>query len=366
MRQSLFRVLLTLGLFACASAAHAQIITPASPPLIAANGVCTADIPMQNVASATVSITGTWAGTLEVRASSNGTDFVVVRAFNQASAAEVASVTGNAILWVPNPGFSAIRVCSTAWTSGTATITATRGFGMASGGGTATIEGGVTIDDVGISSFPDNEPINIAQVAGASPSNTNPFPVRLTDGTNYVATLPVSLASVPSHAVTNAGTFAVQAAQSGTWNIANLVLFGGQAPDFGAGNASTGTLRVILANDSPGGTGGGGSPSPSTDTHSFTTVTSDTAVDVSDQTLKYWSLQVKGTGAAATSWTVTLEVSLDGTNYVPILTHTDTSTSDGGIVAMSTPFPALYYRTRVTALTLGSASAISVTAVGMN
>lgn len=35
-------------------------------------------------------------------------------------------------------------------------------------------------------------------------------------------TLAVSLASVPSHAVTNAGTFATQAAQSGTWNVANL------------------------------------------------------------------------------------------------------------------------------------------------
>lgn len=31
--------------------------------------------------------------------------------------------------------------------------------------------------------------------------------------------LPVSLASVPAHAVTNAGTFAVQAAQSGTWTV---------------------------------------------------------------------------------------------------------------------------------------------------
>lgn len=38
-------------------------------------------------------------------------------------------------------------------------------------------------------------------------------------GTFWQATQPVSLASVPSHAVTNAGTFAVQAAQSGTWNV---------------------------------------------------------------------------------------------------------------------------------------------------
>ena len=38
-------------------------------------------------------------------------------------------------------------------------------------------------------------------------------------GTFWQATQPVSLASVPSHAVTNAGTFAVQAAQSGTWTV---------------------------------------------------------------------------------------------------------------------------------------------------
>lgn len=37
-----------------------------------------------------------------------------------------------------------------------------------------------------------------------------PVFVRLSDGTSSISTLPVSLASVPSHAVTNAGTFAVQ------------------------------------------------------------------------------------------------------------------------------------------------------------
>jgi hypothetical protein len=41
-----------------------------------------------------------------------------------------------------------------------------------------------------------------------------PMPV---DGSGV--TQPVSLASVPSHAVTNAGTFATQAAQSGTWTV---------------------------------------------------------------------------------------------------------------------------------------------------
>lgn len=46
-----------------------------------------------------------------------------------------------------------------------------------------------------------------------------PVFVRLSDGSSAITTLPVSLASVPSHAVTNAGTFAVQAAQSGTWTV---------------------------------------------------------------------------------------------------------------------------------------------------
>lgn len=84
--------------------------------------------------------------------------------------------------------------------------------------------------------------------AAAALSATNFVPVRLTDGSAYLAALPitdnggsltvdgtvavtgtfwqatqpVSLASVPSHDVTNAGTFAVQAAQSGTWNVTNI------------------------------------------------------------------------------------------------------------------------------------------------
>lgn len=41
----------------------------------------------------------------------------------------------------------------------------------------------------------------------------------LTDAQLRATAVPVSLASVPSHAVTNAGTFAVQAAQSGGWTV---------------------------------------------------------------------------------------------------------------------------------------------------
>jgi adhesin/invasin len=48
---------------------------------------------------------------------------------------------------------------------------------------------------------------------------TNATAVKV-DGS--AVTQPVSIASLPSGAVTNAGTFAVQAAESGTWNITNV------------------------------------------------------------------------------------------------------------------------------------------------
>lgn len=70
--------------------------------------------------------------------------------------------------------------------------------------------------------------------------------------------LPVSLASVPSHAVTNAGTFAVQASQSGTWNIGTVTaltgitnalpagsnVIGHVITDTGSTTAVTGTVAV--------------------------------------------------------------------------------------------------------------------------
>lgn len=82
-------------------------------------------------------------------------------------------------------------------------------------------------------------------------------------GTFWQATQPVSLASVPSHAVTNAGTFAVQVdgaaltslqllddAVSGTgFNISQM---NGVAVTMGNGASGTGVQRVTIANDSTG------------------------------------------------------------------------------------------------------------------
>lgn len=67
---------------------------------------------------------------------------------------------------------------------------------------------------------------NAGSLTVDAPVGTPVF-VRLSDGSAAITTLPVSLASVPSHAVTNAGTFAVQvdgAALTSLQLIDNLVL----------------------------------------------------------------------------------------------------------------------------------------------
>lgn len=49
--------------------------------------------------------------------------------------------------------------------------------------GAVTISGTPTVT---VGTFPDNEPFNLAQVAGAAPSATNPLSVRQTDGSAYI------------------------------------------------------------------------------------------------------------------------------------------------------------------------------------
>lgn len=93
-------------------------------------------------------------------------------------------------------------------------VDASGNIGVTDAGGSLTVDGTVgvsgtvavtqsgTWDEVGI-----NDSGNSITVD--APVGTPVF-VRLSDGSSAIATLPVSLASVPSHAVTNAGTFAVQ------------------------------------------------------------------------------------------------------------------------------------------------------------
>lgn len=77
-----------------------------------------------------------------------------------------------------------------------------------------------------------------------SPVGTPTF-VRLSDGTAAIATLPVSLASVPSHAVTNAGTFATQSASAG--DVAHDAVDSGNPQKIGARAIAHGTNPTAVA-----------------------------------------------------------------------------------------------------------------------
>lgn len=73
-------------------------------------------------------------------------------------------------------------------------------------------------------------------------------------GTFYQATQPVSVATVPSHDVTNIGTFAVQntaAIPAGTNNIGDVdvLTINGVAPAFGTGARGATVQRVTIATD---------------------------------------------------------------------------------------------------------------------
>lgn len=89
-----------------------------------------------------------------------------------------------------------------------------------------------------------------------------------------------------------------------------------------------------------------------------------TTVVATSTPYKAFSVQVKGTGAAPTSWDVRLEGSLDNSNFTAILTHT-TTTGDGVVLYSGAALaPSLYVRSRCAAVTLGGASNIVVTILG--
>ena len=82
-----------------------------------------------------------------------------------------------------------------------------------------------------------------------------PVFVRLSDGSAAISTLPVSLASVPSHAVTNAGTFAVQIDAGAVTSLALIddVVY---AEDAASANADKGVMILAKRSDTPANTSG--------------------------------------------------------------------------------------------------------------
>lgn len=97
----------------------------------------------------------------------------------------------------------------------------------------------------------------------------------------------------------------------------------------------------------------------------YTVTGNGTAINLSTASIpvKTFAVQVKGTGGAATLWNVSLEGSLNGTDYQELINH---ATADGdGVVKWTSDKPILHLRSRCSALTLGGATNIVVTILGM-
>lgn len=191
----------------------------------------------------------------------------------------------------------------------------------------------------------------------------SPASTRLTDGSTFYKattpadTQPVSAASLPLP--TGASTSAKQPAlgTAGTPSADVLTVQGDtsmtplKVDGSGVTQPVSGTLTVVSG--------------PSSGSQTFTGTGSGTTVDISTSSRRCFALMVKGTGDTPTSWTVVLEGSLDSTNFSQILTHT---TADGNAEIVWSgviPFPVLYFRVRVSALVLGSATNINVFHLGV-
>lgn len=87
--------------------------------------------------------------------------------------------------------------------------------------------------------------------------------------------------------------------------------------------------------------------------------------DVSFQGMSKFALQVKGNGAVPTNWSVSLQTSLNGSDFSTVLVHDKANNGDGGVVSLPVLSPTLYFRYVVDSLTLGGATSITVTAVGL-
>jgi hypothetical protein len=101
-----------------------------------------------------------------------------------------------------------------------------------------------------------------------------------------------------------------------------------------------------------------------TNVDTFTGAGTGTVVDTHVMPIGNLAIVVKGTGGAATLWSVNLEGSFDNQNWTKLLIH-DQTTDDGIILGTGTnAIPVLYVRTNCTSLTLGSATNIVVTTLG--
>ncbi len=181
-----------------------------------------------------------------------------------------------------------------------------------------------------------NQSVNVAQINGVTPlmgaGNTGTGSPRVTISTD-------------------------QAILTNAWK-SNTAQINGVTPLMGNGATGTGSQRVTLASDGTINTN-----TFSTRTDTFTTVTNGTTVDISAKPMSKFSIQATATGAV-TSWNVVLECGNNNSGFTTIAT-VDSVTNGTGNTQFTSDKPCLYFRSRMTAITLGGGTNVVVVILGM-
>lgn len=100
-----------------------------------------------------------------------------------------------------------------------------------------------TLPSVTIGTFPDNEPFNIAQIAGATPSVTNTLPIRQSDGTGFLKS--DVIAGNRYLGVSTVQDIEVSASNSSTANLASAASFTGTSQT----TLGAGAIQVVFFAD---------------------------------------------------------------------------------------------------------------------
>lgn len=179
-------------------------------------------------------ITGTWSGTIQFYSTINGTTWVGAYATNSQSRASDTTTTENGLYFVGTSGSRYIMVKFSAYTSGAAVVAAITTDDpitttSASGGGGGA-EGSVDVLSIaaGNNNIGNVDVVTLPALAAGTANIGDVDVASIAAGDNNIGNVDiVSLPTVTvnSHAVTNAGTFAVQntaALPSGTNNIGDV------------------------------------------------------------------------------------------------------------------------------------------------
>lgn len=175
--------------------------------------------------------------------------------------------------------------------------------------------------------------------------------VQTTANLSSIAGSPFSKGQKPA---TDSLPVVIASDQSSINTSANLVSVGGLPLNFGQSPA-TNSLPVVLASDQ--------SSRSRADTYSATG--DGFTVDASIVNPKSFAVQVKGTGASATTWDVRLECSLNGVEFTTVISHTNADLDGTTKASGSTLFPCRHFRSRTAGIVLGGASDIVVTILGV-